>query len=106
MGATFKMKNIRCYSLDEIRKMKGYSYSDQEQLYKLFKEYDLEVFQPWFSKVTSGPTRRPGMYVTTNKNFDNFIKLNNTIAVIKGNPIAKVKYKKYKNEEPSMFIYP
>ena len=101
MGATTKMKkNIRCYSLDELRRMKGFNHNEQEEMYKLFKEYNVEVFQPWYSKVTSGPTRRPGYYVTTNKGFDNYVKLHNTIAVLKGHTIAKVKYKEYKSEEP------
>jgi len=100
MGVDDKMKKTRCYSLDELRLMRGFTHNEQDEMYKLFKEYEVEVFRPWYSKVTSGPTRRPGYYVTTNKNFDKYVKLNNTIAILKGLPTAKVKYKEYKSENP------
>jgi len=47
-----------------------------------------------------------GYYVTTNENFDRWIQLNNTIAILKNLPIAKIKYKKYNYQcEVDMFGY-
>jgi hypothetical protein len=97
MGTIKQMskKKIRCFSVNEVMNMRGIKNKDLEMLANIFIEYDVHVFQPWYSKVTSGPTRRPGYYVTTNENFDRWISLNNTCAMVKGLPIAKVKYKEY-----------
>lgn len=107
MGAIVKMKKkIRCFSLQELVKMQGIKIidPDKDNLLKVFEEYNVEVFQPYYSKITSGPTRRPGMYVTTNKEFDKWVKQQNLLAVLKGFPMAKVKYKEF-TSRPDLFFW-
>lgn len=97
-------KKIRCYSVNEVMNMRGIKDRDLDKFAETLIEYEVHIFQPFHFKATSGPTRRPGYYITTNENFDRWIQLNNTVAQLKSLPIAKLKYKEYpRNVEVNVF---
>ena len=92
MGAIVKMK-IRCYSLNEILNMRGLkSIDDFEQF---LVEYNIKIFQPPKSPGSGRARRQTAYYLTTNEEFDYWVRVNNTVAILKNIPIAKVKYKEY-----------
>jgi len=95
MGATIKMKKIRCYGLNEVLNMKGIKTVLPDSLRDTFLEYGVHAFQPPKSAGSGRGRRERGYYLTTNEDFDRWISLNNTCAMIKNLPIAKVKYKVY-----------
>ena len=95
MGATKQMSKIRCYGVTEVLNMRGVKNNDIEMLAEQFIEYDVHVFQPPTTSGSGRGRRTPAYYVTTNENFDRWIALNNTCAMLKNLPMAKVKYKEY-----------
>jgi len=101
------MSKIRCYGVNEVLNMRGIKDKDLEMLAEIFIEYDVHVFQPPTTPGSGRGRRERGYYVTTNENFDRWIQLNNTIAMLKNLPIAKPKYKKYPRQEAEtdMFGY-
>lgn len=60
-------------------------------------EYDIKIFQPPTTPGSGRGRRERSYYVTTNEEFDYWVKTNNTVAMLKNLPIAKVKYKEYEH---------
>lgn len=75
--------------------MRGIKNNDIEMLAEQFIEYNVHIFQPPKSPGSSRGRRTPAYYVTTNEDFDRWVSLNNTCAMLKNLPRAKVKYKEY-----------
>lgn len=95
MGAISEMSKIRCYGLSEVLNMRGVKSTLPDDLRDTFHEYGVHAFQPPTTPGSGRGRRQRGFYLTTNENFDRWIGLNNTCAIIKGLPIAKLKYKEY-----------
>jgi len=89
------MNKIRCYGLTEVLNMRGIKMNDVDDMASTFKEYQVHIFQPPTTPGSGRARRQIAYYVTTNEDFDRWIKLNNTLAILKELPIAKLKYKKY-----------
>jgi len=88
-------KKIRCFNVNEVLNMRGIKDKNLEMLAEIFIEYDVHVFQPPTTPGSGRGRRERSYYVTTNENFDRWVSLNNTCAMVKGLPSAKVKYKEY-----------
>lgn len=58
-------------------------------------EYNVKIFQPPKSPGSGRARRERSYYVTTNEEFDYWVKTNNTVAMLKNLPTAKLKYKEY-----------
>jgi hypothetical protein len=84
------VKNISCYNYNSLLRMLGITkYSvEHEDFIKLITSYNCFIFQPPYVKITSGPTRRPDQYVSTNKLFDKYISNYQTLARLKDIPVA------------------
>lgn len=73
--------------------------------------HNLFIFQPPFIKATTGPARRPDLYISTCKELDEYIAPYQTIARLKDDFVAKVQYRDYeikeieKPDENSLFIF-
>jgi len=100
------MKKIRCYNVTEVLNMRGIKDKDIELLADKFIQYNVHIFQPSTTPGSGRGRRERSYYVTTNEDFDRWVSLNNTIAVLKNFPIAKLKYKKYPQDVAvDMFDY-
>jgi len=89
------MSKIRCYGLNELLNMRDVKTVIPDSLVETFVEYNVHCFQPPTTPGSGRGRRTRAFYVTTNEDFDRWVKLNNTIAMLKNLPIAKIKYKEY-----------
>lgn len=92
---------VRCYNFKRVLYLLDFKTEEQITLFrKLLELNDCVVFQPPFSRITSGPTKRPDYYIKSNSWFENYIKGQNTFGVLKGKRVVTHAYKKYEPERP------
>ena len=102
--------SVKCYKLVTVCDVFNFNDANNHKEFTdfldLIKKNGVKVFIPPFSKITSGPTRRPFTYLKTNKWFDDVISKQNMMNVLKNNGmIAKPTYKKYQDEKDSLFQF-
>jgi len=95
---TYSLYNVKCYNRDRVERLLGIT-TELEKLdfQKLLRENEVELFQPPYTKLTRGPTRRPFYYYLANPWLDNTIKQYNLIRILKEQHdfIVKPTYKQY-----------
>jgi hypothetical protein len=72
---------------------------EHEQFIKMLTGFGCFIFQPPYSKITSGPTRRPDQYVSTCKDLDQYIGKYQTVARLKDTFVANAQYKECKFDD-------
>jgi hypothetical protein len=101
------MKKVKCYTYITVQDMIGSKPWDSQKMLDLVREYGLTVFRPP-SSVGSGRARRNVLsYVTTNPEFDQYIKQQQVIATLLDRKIAKATYRKMDETNPAqIFQFP
>lgn len=100
MGAIVKMSNtVKCYHFTRITAMLGIweaGFSDElDKFLTLIRANGVEVFQPPRTPGSGRARKRPETYLKANPWFDQYMREQNTWAVLKGKTPVKPGYKKY-----------
>lgn len=76
---------------------------EHSKFLKLLEENSVETFQPPYSKITTGPTRRPDRYLKSNRWLDKYIKDNNLVARLSDRIPVNPSYKNYEENVIRLF---
>lgn len=92
------IKSVKCYNYSRVIRMLNINHPNKMEELNDFLLYldsiNCEIFQPSYIKATSGPVRRPELYIKTNKVFDEFMKKQGTFAILK-ETYVKPTYRNY-----------
>jgi len=92
--------NVKCYNFTRITNMLGIwsiPFSpDLDKFLKLMRDNDVEIFQPPKSVGSGRARKRPQTYLKANSWLDQYMREQNTWAVLKGKSPVKPGYREYK----------
>lgn len=95
-------KTTKCYTFTSVLKMldihKPNQLNEVQDFLKLLDEHEVIIFQPRKSPGSSRARRMILTYLKSNKWLDQYIKEQNTWAVLKGRTSVKPQYKRYEPE--------
>jgi hypothetical protein len=98
------MKKVKCYTYVTVSQMIGSPPWDSNKILGLVNDYKLTVFRPPTTPGAGRGRRTPLSYITTNPEFDKYIKEQQVIATLVGRPIAKATYRKIDVENPAQIF--